>query len=271
MRIVCTALALLLAATTAGAHEFWVEPESFTPSVGDRVAVRLFVGDAGEREEIARRSDHLLRFESVRAESTEPVVGLLGRAPAGMLSLETPGELLLVYQGRHTFIELPAEKFESYLQTEDLARVIAERVRRNESLSPGRETYARYAKSLVNVGEVDDGQRVFSLEVGLLVEVVLETDPRGWRVGDPLVVRVLYGGRPLADQSLKLIHLIDRELQLHARTDAEGRAELQPPQPGPWLVATVFMRRAGDGVEGDWESFWASLTLELPPVVSKLE
>lgn len=257
-----------LLAVEVAAHEFWVQPENFTPSPGDRVPVRLFVGDAGkeERDEMVRRSDHLLRFEAVSAGGVSPIVGLFGRAPAGMLRPTTPGDLVVVYQGKHTFIEIAAEKFESYLEEEGLDEIIEARVRRNESLAPGRESYARYAKSLVAVaGDASGVGSGFAREVGMPIEVVPETDPRAWSDGDPFMVRVLYEGRPLADQQLKLIHLVDGDLKVIARTDVDGRAKLQPAQPGPWLVATVYMRRAPEPVKGDWESFWGSLTFELRP------
>ena len=181
-----------------------------------------------------------------------------------MFTPDAPGTVLLTYQGKHTFIELPAETFESYLEEEGLSRVIADRVRSNESLAPGRESYARYAKCLVTVGRAGDPSAAgFDREVGLPIEFVPETDPRTWRDGDAITVRLLYEGRPLADQQLKLIHLVDSDLAQVFRTDAEGRVELRPPQGGPWLVASVFMRRAPEGIGGDWESFWASLTFEL--------
>jgi len=257
-------LAVVLAAGPACAHEFWVEPGTFTPSPGNRVPVRLFVGDAGQRDEIPRRRDHLLRFEAIRPGRTWPILGKWGRAPAGLFLPDAEGTVILAYQGRHTFIELPAEKFESYLVNEGLSRVIAERVRRNESLAPGRESYARYAKSLVTVrGLAEGSSEGFDQEVGFPIEFIPETDPRAWRSGDVLSVRLLYEGHPLADQQIKLIHLVDRDLSQVFRTDADGRASLRPPQAGPWLIASVFMRRASDELEGDWESFWASLTFEL--------
>ncbi len=256
---------VLLVAGTACAHEFWIEPASFTPRAGDSVAVRLLVGGAGERDELPRRSDHLLRFEALGPGGVVPVVGRLGRAPAGLLQPALAGLWVVTYQGRHTFLELPAEKFESYLQEEALSRVIEDRVRRNESLSAGRESYARYAKSLVNVrGAESSGPQQFDREIGLPIELVPETDPRTWSDGDPFAVRLLYDGQPLADQQIKLIHLRDSGLRIVARTDADGRVELLFPQSGPWLAATVFMRRAPQEVEGDWESFWGSLTFELP-------
>lgn len=261
-------LLVLVGAANAWSHEFWIEPSTFAPEPGERVSVHLRVGDAseGERDEMARRSDHLLRFEAIGAKGTAPILGVLGRAPAGLLRTSEPGELVLIYQGKHTFIDLPAEKFESYLEEEGLSRVIEARVRAGETLSPGRESYARYAKSVIRVQGARDGdaERVFHREIGLPIEVIPETDPIAWEDGDPFSVRVVYDGKPLADQQVKLIHLVDHELKVLARTNAKGRVKLKPPQPGPWLVATVYMRRASEPLEGDWESFWGSLTFDLP-------
>lgn len=262
-----TLAALVFLTEIAGAHEFWVEPDTFRPEAGGRVAMHLFVGDVreGERDELARRSDHLLRFDAIDSRGTSPVLGVLGRAPAGLFLPTKSGEVVIAYQGKHTFIELAAEKFESYLAEEGLERIIASRIRAGDSLAPGRESYARYAKTVVHVrGEGAEGSRVANREVGLPIEIVPETDVRAWADGDAFRVRVLYEGRPLADQRLKLIHLRDNELSVVARTNADGSATLQPPQPGPWLLATVYMRPAPEGVQGDWESFWGSLTFELP-------
>lgn len=35
-------------------------------------------------------------------------------------------------------------------------------------------------------------------------------------------------------------------------------------EPGAWLFTTIHMIPAPEGLDADWESFWASLTFELP-------
>lgn len=252
----------LAASNPTSAHEFWVEPDRFRPALGETTPVHLYVGEAGERSELERRRTHLRRFEALDASGAIPVLGRFGRAPAGWFQPRAEGQVLVAYQGSPTYIEIPAEKFESYLTEESLTRVIAERVRAGQSLEPGRESYARYAKSLLVVG--NGGSPVFDRQVGFPLEIVARTDPEKWRGGDTFSVEVFYDGRPLADQQVKLIHLRDGELRLLARTDANGRVDLRPPQAGPWLLATVFMRAAPDAIEGDWESFWGSLSFELP-------
>ena len=52
MRIHGLCLATLVLALPVAAHEYWLEPEPFTPEIGVKVRVRLFVGDrfAGDTE-----------------------------------------------------------------------------------------------------------------------------------------------------------------------------------------------------------------------------
>jgi uncharacterized GH25 family protein len=54
---------------------------------------------------------------------------------------------------------------------------------------------------------------------------------------------------------------MDPGQKLSARTDAEGRVRFRLPQGGMWLVKSVHMI---PGAKADWESYWASLTFELP-------
>jgi hypothetical protein len=52
--------------------------------------------------------------------------------------------------------------------------------------------------------------------------------------------------------------------KLTARSDKEGRVTFRLPRSGMWLVKAVHMIPAPPDTKADWESFWASLTFELP-------
>jgi uncharacterized GH25 family protein len=49
-----------------------------------------------------------------------------------------------------------------------------------------------------------------------------------------------------------------------ARTDAKGRVTLKLPRGGFWLVKAVHMEEAPKTSGFEWESWWASLTFEMP-------
>jgi hypothetical protein len=39
-------------------------------------------------------------------------------------------------------------------------------------------------------------------------------------------------------------------------------------EPGVWMITTIHMVRAAAGLDAEWESFWASLTFEIPPAAT---
>lgn len=83
-----------------------------------------------------------------------------------------------------------------------------------------------------------------------------------------LPVRVFLHGKPLGGALLGALELradaAERKPQapILARTDGEGRAQLELPRAGRWMLAVVHMERAKDTDKADWESLWASLTFE---------
>jgi len=252
---------LLLVALPASAHDFWVRPSTFEARPGDVLDVSLFVGDGPTAEELGRDPALVERFETIEAGKRRAIGGYPRGAPAGRARVDAPGVAILVYQSRHSYVELPADKFESYLDDEGLEEISFERQRRGESLAPSRESYARYCKSLIHVGSGPAGGR--DVEVGLPIELIAEGDPYAWRDGDDLSFRLLFLGEPLPGRLVKLKHLDDPDLRLLARSDMDGRVVFAPPRGGPWRAIAVHKLPAPARVEGEWESFWASLTFSL--------
>jgi hypothetical protein len=252
---------VLLAGERSFAHDFWMRPSAFAVVPGEAIDVRLYVGDGADIDELGRNPALVERFESVAGGVRRTIGGPPGGAPAGRARLDAPGVAVLVYQSRHSFVELPGDKFESYLDDEGLEEISFERQRRGESLAPSRESYARYCKSLVRVGEPLELRG--DVEVGLPIELIAEGDPFAWHDGDTLAFRLVFEGAPLPGRLVKLVHLDMPELRLFARTDMAGRAVFAPPRGGAWRAVAVHMLPATPDLEGDWESFWASLTFAL--------
>jgi uncharacterized GH25 family protein len=252
---------LLAAVTPAAAHDFWVRPSSFAVEPGEVLDVRLYVGDGTAIDELGRDPDLVQRFETIQGGARRTIGGPPHGAPAGRARVGGAGVAVLVYQSRHSFVELPADKFESYLDDEGLEEISFERQRRGESLAPSRESYARYCKSLVRVG--DSRERGRDVAVGMPIELIAEGDPFAWHDGDEIAFRLVFDDQPLPGRLVKLTHLDDHGLRLRARSDMDGRVVFTPPRGGPWRVVAVHMLPARAGVAGEWESFWASLTFSL--------
>jgi uncharacterized GH25 family protein len=265
LRSALVCLSVLLLAGQATAHDFWIEPSSFSPAPGQAVAVRLLVGEHLEGEPVARPpSASLHRFivmESASRDSAS-LPGRTGGDPAAWLRLTRPGLHIIGFHGKHNALELEAEKFNAYLKEEGLEAVLEERAARGETNRVGREIYSRCAKSLLVLGSANaaDGDRV----LGFPLELVAESHPSSLRVGEPVAVRLLYRGRPLRGALVVALQREAAQERITARSDADGRVRLPLPRAGAWLVKAVHMVAAPESSGAEWESLWASLTFEMP-------
>ncbi len=268
-RLLRFAIAAVLAAPTL-AHDFWIEPESFRPKADATLKVALKVGDFAIGDELPRTDLRILDFSLRGADLRTAVVGRDGALPAGFVRTRGAGLHALGYRSTPSFVELEGAKFEEYLREKGLERVSAERARLGESEARARELYSRCAKALIQVGE--GGPQEFALMFDYPLEILPERNPNALfsapATAAALPVRVFFNGAPLQGALLGALELRDDaahrppQTPIVARTDAEGRASLELPHAGRWMLAVVHMERAKDPARADWESFWASLTFE---------
>ncbi|MEA2561892.1 MAG: hypothetical protein QOH06_3396 [Acidobacteriota bacterium] len=252
-RSALTLLGLMLAGP-ALAHDFWIEPSSFRPAPGERVAVRLRVGENLKGDPVPRELGRIERFAAVGPAGEAEVKGVEGVDPAGWVSPAGPGLHWLVFDSNHASVEQTGPKFDNYLGQEGLERIRKLR----KGTGPVKEIYSRCAKSLIRVG---NGSAGFDRVLGLELELVPEKNPYALKPGEALPLRLLYKGKPL-DGAL-VIGLAPQGAKVSART-AGGRASLVLDRPGLWLIKAVHMVPAPKRSGAEWESLWASLTFELP-------
>ncbi len=264
----------LLGAAPGFAHDHWLQPSSFHPAANERVDVRILVGHPSEYEERERDPTRIVRFEDVGPAGALPVAGFDARKPAGILRPRDAGLHHLVYQSTYAFVEIDAPAYAAFLEEAGLGDVQAERERRGETELPGRDSYARFDKALLLVRPAepaapDPALRAlgagFDRELGLAIELVLETDPFQWKANQELVLRLELANEPLPDRQVTLARLEPPFATLVARSDASGKARFTPATPGPWGAFSLHQRRTASeqGLEGDWEGLWASFTFEL--------
>lgn len=255
-------LFLLLAAGPLAAHDFWIQPSTFHPAPGQRVAVHLRVGDDFPGDPVPRMPERIERFVLIDpAGVAADLAGVPGTDPAGFALVPKPGRTLLVYDSDNASVTLEAEKFEKYLADQGLERILELRRKKGQSQEPGREVYSRCSKALLKVG--DGPAAGFDRLAGLPLELVPESDPYALNGGGELPVRLLYQGKPLSG-ALVEARQPGRTGKIAGRTDAQGRITLRLPAGGFWLVRSLHMIKAPAGTNADWESFWASLTFEVP-------
>jgi len=271
--IVATAALLVLAAgTSLRAHDFWIEPRAFTVTPGGLVGLRLMVGQDMLGDALARDEAGLERFFVRRGDDQQPIPGRDGGEPAGILRVIGPGLMVVGYQSRPHALELSRAKFDSYLGEEGLDAVQTILAGMKTRPMVAREQYIRCAKALLSSrvqadpayapGAQAAGQR--DRAMGLTLELVADRNPYTSTPGQPFPVTLLYNGVPQPDALVIAINRDDPGARISARSNAQGRVNFTLPRGGVWLIKAVHMIATPPGGAADWESFWASLTFELP-------
>jgi uncharacterized GH25 family protein len=169
--------------------------------------------------------------------------------------------LVVGYSSNPSAVELPADKFNKYLQDEGLDGIAALRARRNETNATAHELFSRCAKSLVLSGSPSEGQ--VDRRLGFTLELVAERNPYSIHPGEDFPVRLTYENRPLAGALVVAMNRLNPSEKLAIRTDKDGHARFRLRSGGIWLVKAVHMLPATAGANAEWRSYWASLTFEL--------
>jgi len=256
-RIAAVIIAVAAQTAVAHAHDFWIEPSTFRPAVGQLVSTSLRVGQEFTGDPIPRSAQLIDTFTVRAANGEKDVVGFENRDPAGYVRVEQPGLAIIGYRSKPNPLELDAAKFEDFLKNEGLERISAIRAQRHETAKPDRERFFRFAKSVLLTGS--GGGARFDQPFGYRFEIIPETNPCA---ATPLRVRLLFEGKPLAGALVTALNRDDPNARLRIRSDKEGRVTLNLPKNGVWLIKSVQMVQAPAGTNADWESLWASLTFE---------
>lgn len=256
---------LILSIRTLCAHEFWIEPSNFQAELNDRIDVQIFVGEPFRGEKVVRNPLHFSRFQLVNNNSELDIIGLDGKDPAGLLRIKEAGLHFINYVSRQQSNYLEAEEFEDYLIEDGLERIKAIRKQDGTSDQPGRELYSRYAKSIVVVDKSKNSQG-YDRILGQTLEIVPEKNPFFLSEKEKMSFLIYFKGEPVEGMLVRAVNKRNPNQILRTRTDSNGRAYFQIDQEGVWLISGVHMMEALDNVEADWESFWASLTFEVPEI-----
>jgi uncharacterized GH25 family protein len=251
-----------LGAATLDAHDFWIEPRTFRTEAGALIGLHLLVGERLLGDPIARDAASIDRFVVARRGGEQPVPGREGGDPAGVLRVDGAGLMVVAYHSRPHVIDLTRETFDKYLGEEGLDAVKAMLGPARQRAASAREQYSRCAKALLSSGPPSAADRDRAL--GMPLELVAERNPYTTAAGQEFPVALLYRGAPLADALIIAINKDDPSSKLTARSDRQGRVVFHLPRAGTWLIKAVHMIPGPRGSKVDWESFWASLTFDLP-------
>jgi len=266
VRLALTACALV-GATTALAHDFWLQPVRWRLDPRALAGLTLQVGHGPYRQRSPISASRIVAFYGVAPDGR--MVDLRKQLHPGAtandatVSFGRPGTYILALEtDDRAESHLPAIRFNDYLKVEGLTPAIDLRARTGRTDTDGAENYSRHAKAIVQVGPVDPrGQLQITKPLGLSLEIVPERSPLTASEGGTLPVRIFYRGRLLPGALVKLTNLDhDAEpIEVH-RTDARGRAIFAMPGRGAWLLNVIWTRPQPRTSLTDFETDFSSLS-----------
>ena len=256
----------MLAVDAAKAHEVWLAPDAYRVPPGGTIAVELMNGEGFEGSRQIYNRNSFTRFEHHAAGTVTDILGRLGDRPVFRLEDATPGLHRVVYQSTSSWLTYTEwDKFMAFARHKDFADIEARHQARGLPRTGFVETYARFAKTLIAVGEGSGADR----DMGMDTEIVALANPYALN-GGSVPVRVLYLGKPRTDVQVEVFERApDGAVEISLlRTDGAGEADV-PVKPGHiYLVDAVVLREPEPDLRprenAVWETLWASLTFAVP-------
>ncbi len=257
----------ILAALPLQAHDFWLLPD-FSARPGQPLKVVAHTGDKFPVGDSAVALDRIARFELHRLGGRTTVTGLrvTEKSTEAEVTLKEPGAYVLAVEIKPRPIQLEPRQFKEYLTHEGLNQILEMRAKEKKENSPGKELYAKFAKSLFQIGGKSND--LATRPVGLKLEIMPEKDPALVLPGEKLPVRVLFDGKPLVNSQISCVsdaYAGEDDYLFTTRTSFQGIAMIPIMNPGNWLVRLVHMLPAPPGEDHEWESFFSTLTFRIAP------
>ena len=280
----CIAFAVLLSANNSVyAHEFWMAPVTAALSVGDTASLALKVGEFFVGDLVgfsALQTVGLRQYTAADIKDLRPLLPQRTAVAALSLPLTTAGVHMIAFESEPSTISLSADRFHAYLHDEGLDFIKAQREAAGTADKPGRERYRRFVKTLLRVNPISNAAQApivpasdmtYATPVGQRLEIVALDDPLSFVPGNSMGVRVLFEEKPLASALLKAWHKLDAQTTtIRATTDVDGRAILNLPYSGSWMISVVHMVPAKGAKNIDWDSLWGNLSFVVQPAASKV-
>ena len=257
--LVCAAL---FACNTVGAHDFWIEPDTFRPAPEASVDLRLREGVDFKGNTLPYIPEWFSDFSRTSTKGREAIESIPGDDPAATV-IAPPGALLIGYRSNRAFVELPAEKFNSYLDEEGMEFIRQARIARGEDAESAPEYFVRCAKTLLQTGPADASE-VFATKLGYTLELTPLSNPYRLKAGDKLTFRLDYRGKPASDLLVQAFTADNPTERQRIRTNSRGEAVITLKNPGIWMVKAVNIQPIIADPKAKWQSYWASFLFELP-------
>lgn len=156
MRMILGAALALALASAASAHDFWIQPARFWIAPGTGTSLGILVGHGSARQRWVLRLSRVVALTSIGpADRRGDHSGALQQgtyAPDPRLRFAEAGTYVVAFENTPSINSLPAARFNEYLRAEGIRPALLWRESQTATGQPGRESYSRRAKALVQVG-----------------------------------------------------------------------------------------------------------------------
>lgn len=275
---VLAALALGLA-LPAGAHDFWLIPLGFHVDAGAELVVLGQTSSAFPESVGAVTVDRVASARLIGGASTAEIrdLGVSGNSLRLRHRPGTAGQQIVAVTIHPRSVRESPAAFQNYLVVEGAPEAL-ERLRREGRVPRDTITrrYAKYAKSLVTVGQ--GGPAAWNRPAGHPLEFI-PASAEAPVPGAAWSVQLLFRGQPMAGARVHagvvalgpadgLDALAGTEEHVELLTDPQGRVSVPVTRPGLWNLRTLQIVEADPGSGADWDTHWATLVFEVKPGAS---
>lgn len=260
-------LAMLAAVRSAAAVDSWLIAESDVVDKDSKAWIAFVTGDQfpiGDGIVDPARVEGLYDYYG---DSKRPIEGLKAEddAVAVRPMFDRTGVHRLGLTLKPRIITLDGDVFDQYLIEERANEALELRRKSTSRHQPVTERYTKYAKTILEVGALDEQEEGWLLPIGHRLEIVPLTNPALWQSGETVQLKVLLDGHPWPEIPVSAGHAgqMSREEVVRTRTNQHGIASVRLSQSGHWYAKAHFIRPRDGLAEYQWESFWATYTFRV--------
>jgi len=257
----------LFAPLPLAAHELWLQAQEYMVAPESRLVVDIVNGQKFGGYRLPYLPNSTIVLAKVVDGKVVDLAPRPGDRPALDMQSGTDGLLVLVYQSTTaTLTYSEFEKFLGFVEHKDLPASREIHLARGLPETEFKESYTRFSKALVAVG---DGAGA-DLRLGLETELVALANPYTDPMDMGLPVQLFYKDAPRADAQIEIFEK-DAEGGVSTstvRTNGDGIARI-PVRPGHiYMLDADVLREPSAELAAKtgavWESLWANLTFAVP-------
>ncbi len=236
-------------------HNLWLVAKDET----DEPKIEVITSDKFPESDSVVKPERIKDFRTFSGEDSYEITDFqtLENSLVAILKKGEKADLAALELSPHPIV-LEAEKFAGYIRSEDAESFVAPNFIKGETTEPQRESYAKFAKVLID-------NKSFDRIVGHKLEIILQENSAEIVNGNQLLVKVLFDGEPLENMRVSsgAENLSGGKYAAHSLTNENGLAKIAISGKGLWFVRTHFIRPDSNKSKFDWESFWASITFRV--------